>query len=81
MVSFGPSVYLDSMVARGSIPRQATTVSRPLARGENGHNLTRKAASTSLVARVKADPYVVSHSTPEWTADAHPELVRAEVGR
>jgi hypothetical protein len=43
--------------------------------------LTRKAASTSLVARVKADPYVVSHSTPEWTADGHPELVRAEVGR
>jgi branched-chain amino acid transport system substrate-binding protein len=31
--------------------------------------------------RVKADPYVVSHSTPEWTADAHPELIRAGVGR
>jgi branched-chain amino acid transport system substrate-binding protein len=31
--------------------------------------------------RVKADPYVVSHSTPEWTAHAHPELVRAGVGR
>ena len=24
--------------------------------------------------RVKADPYVVSHTTPAWTADAHPEL-------
>jgi hypothetical protein len=43
--------------------------------------LTRKAASTSLVARVEADPYVVSHSGPEWTADAHPELVCAEVCR
>ena len=27
--------------------------------------------------RVKADPYVVSHITPEWTAQAHPELARA----
>jgi branched-chain amino acid transport system substrate-binding protein len=27
--------------------------------------------------RVKADPYVVSHITPEWTAHAHPELARA----
>jgi branched-chain amino acid transport system substrate-binding protein len=26
--------------------------------------------------RVKADPYVVSHITPEWTAEAHPELAR-----
>jgi branched-chain amino acid transport system substrate-binding protein len=27
--------------------------------------------------RVKADPYVVSHITPEWTAHAHSELARA----
>ncbi|WOD13798.1 transporter substrate-binding domain-containing protein [Paraburkholderia kirstenboschensis] len=27
--------------------------------------------------RVKADPYVVSHRTPAWTAHAHPELARA----
>jgi hypothetical protein len=44
--------------------------------------LTRTAASTSVVAaRVKADPYFISHSTPEWTADAHSELVCAEVGQ
>ncbi|HEY3599490.1 MAG TPA: transporter substrate-binding domain-containing protein [Paraburkholderia sp.] len=28
-------------------------------------------------ARVKADPYVVSHTTPDWTADAPPELARS----
>jgi branched-chain amino acid transport system substrate-binding protein len=31
--------------------------------------------------RVKADPYVVSHSTPAWTAHAHPELARAGADR
>jgi branched-chain amino acid transport system substrate-binding protein len=31
--------------------------------------------------RVKADPYVVSHSTPAWTAHAHPELARAGAHR
>ena len=34
-----------------------------------------------LRSLLKADPYVISHSTPEWTADADPELVRAGVGR
>ena len=34
-----------------------------------------------LRSRLEADRYVISHSTPEWTADAHPELVRAGVGR
>ena len=34
-----------------------------------------------LRSRLEADRYVISHSTPEWTADAHPELVRAEVDR
>ncbi len=27
--------------------------------------------------RVKADPYVVSHTTPEWTREARPDLARA----
>ncbi len=27
--------------------------------------------------RVKADPYVVSHTTPHWTAEARPDLTRA----
>ncbi|MFC0401294.1 transporter substrate-binding domain-containing protein [Paraburkholderia rhizosphaerae] len=27
--------------------------------------------------RVKADPYVVSHTTPAWTAAAHPEFARS----
>jgi branched-chain amino acid transport system substrate-binding protein len=31
--------------------------------------------------RVKADPYVVSHSAPGWTADAHPELARSGESR
>lgn len=30
--------------------------------------------------RVKADPYVVSHTTPGWTAGAYPELERAREG-
>ena len=31
--------------------------------------------------RVKADPYVVSHTTPHWTADAHPDLLRSRGDR
>jgi branched-chain amino acid transport system substrate-binding protein len=31
--------------------------------------------------RVKADPYVVSHITPSWTADTHPALRRFGAGR
>jgi Periplasmic binding protein domain len=31
--------------------------------------------------RVKADPHVVSHITPAWTAHAHPELARAGADR
>lgn len=31
--------------------------------------------------RVKADPYVVSHSTPAWTTHAHPELARTGADR
>jgi branched-chain amino acid transport system substrate-binding protein len=31
--------------------------------------------------RVKADPYVVSHTTPAWTAAAQPELARSGAAR
>jgi branched-chain amino acid transport system substrate-binding protein len=31
--------------------------------------------------RVKADPYVVSHTTPRWTSEARPDLERTGGGR
>jgi branched-chain amino acid transport system substrate-binding protein len=31
--------------------------------------------------RVKADPYVVSHTTPPWTADVNPDLLRSRGDR
>jgi hypothetical protein len=38
-------------------------------------------ASRATRSLLTSDLYVISHSTPEWTADAHPELVRAGVAR
>lgn len=39
------------------------------------------ASRAPLRSLLKADPCVISHSTPEWTADVHAALVRAGVGR
>jgi hypothetical protein len=60
--------------------RRLTPVLDDVLKADEGEHAAQAVGIASPVqpcSHLKADRYVISHSTPEWTADAQPELVRA----